>query len=221
MTPLFTNIAEKNINSYVAVLASLSIDYHLTKKGNGWELWVPDADHEKALACIEQYIKEANTHSENTNEKQPPYEKTYGGFFAALILLVSHFLKGPGYQRMEIINYWSASAEQILNGELHRTVTALLLHSDDLHFAGNFMGLALFGTAVCNSLGSGLGLLMILLTGMLGNFFNALLYQEGHVAIGASTAVFGAVGILAMIRFYHEIKRRDRRSKPWLPIGAC
>ncbi|MEZ4602465.1 MAG: hypothetical protein R2861_03365 [Desulfobacterales bacterium] len=37
----------------------------------------------------------------------------------------------------------------------------------------------------------------MLASGISGNLFNAWMYESAHVSIGASTAVFGAVGILA------------------------
>ena len=48
---------------------------------------------------------------------------------------------------------------------------------------------------------------------------NALVQQAGHRSVGASTAVFGAVGILAalsLVRYRHHLQRR------WpLPVAAA
>jgi drug/metabolite transporter (DMT)-like permease len=44
------------------------------------------------------------------------------------------------------------------------------------------------------------GWLLILLTGVFGNLVNASLQLPGHIAIGASTAVFGAIGLIALYR---------------------
>jgi len=54
----------------------------------------------------------------------------------------------------------------------------------------------------------------------LGNFANALFYETRHVSIGASTAVFGALGILAGYQFLTKIKHPRQRIKAWLPLAG-
>jgi len=107
-----------------------------------------------------------------------------------------------------------------MNGEIYRTVTSLMLHSGYPHLASNIAGIAIFGTAVCSITGAGVGWLMILLSGILGNLANAALFQYGHISIGASTAVFGAVGILAAYQLCRKIKIAGQRMKAWLPLAG-
>jgi membrane associated rhomboid family serine protease len=61
---------------------------------------------------------------------------------------------------------------------------------------------------------------MILFAGILGNLANAALFQYGHNSIGASTAVFGAVGFLAAYQLHRKIKVVDQRRKAWLPLAG-
>jgi len=119
-----------------------------------------------------------------------------------------------------IVREYGASAYDIINGEIYRTVTALMLHSNYAHLASNMAGIAIFGTAVCSITGTGVGWLMILLTGILGNLINAALFRYGHISIGASTAVFGAVGILAAYQLARKIKIPGQRMKAWLPFAG-
>jgi len=119
-----------------------------------------------------------------------------------------------------IAREYGSSAFDILNGEIYRTVTSLMLHSNYLHLAGNIAGIVIFGTAVCNITGTGAGWLLILLTGILGNLVNAAMFKYGHVSIGASTALFGAVGFLAAYQFCKKIRFADTRMKAWLPLAA-
>ena len=67
-----------------------------------------------------------------------------------------------------------------------------------------------------------MGWLAILLSGMAGNLANALFFKQGHLSIGASTAVFGALGFLAALHFHRKLKsgRRDERRKAWLPLAG-
>lgn len=105
----------------------------------------------------------------------------------------------------------SAVAGLIVQGEWWRAATALTLHSGGLHLAGNVLfGIICVGR-LARDLGSGLAWLLVLLSGIGGNLLNALLQSPQHNAVGASTAVFGAIGILAglnLIRYRIILWRR-------------
>jgi len=113
----------------------------------------------------------------------------------------------------------NADAGRILTGEWWRLVTALTLHSGGVHLAGNIVVGGIFINRLCRDLGTGLGWGLVLLSGILGNLANALVQPSNHHSIGASTAVFGAVGLLAavnMMRYRFHLRRR------WpLPVAAA
>jgi rhomboid protease GluP len=73
----------------------------------------------------------------------------------------------------------------------------LSLHADPLHLMSNLASGVIFGIFVAQILGSGVAWLTILLAGALGNALNALVQSPEHTATGASTAIFGALGILS------------------------
>jgi membrane associated rhomboid family serine protease len=80
-------------------------------------------------------------------------------------------------------------------------VTALTLHADAQHVIGNIISGSIFGAAASRRLGAGGALLAIVVAGAAGNAANALYHlSEGHRSIGASTAVFAAVGLLAGVQ---------------------
>ncbi len=83
------------------------------------------------------------------------------------------------------------------DGELWRAVTALTLHADVVHLVSNLVAGAGFAFFVARFFGSGAGWLLILIGGVLGNGLNAAVYYpEPHFSVGASTAVFAALGLL-------------------------
>ena len=51
-----------------------------------------------------------------------------------------------------------------------------MIHADLLHLVGNMVGIALFGAAVATLCGWGLGWLMVLVSGGLGNALNAVFF---------------------------------------------
>jgi membrane associated rhomboid family serine protease len=119
-----------------------------------------------------------------------------------------------------ILQKAGASAGAIASGEFYRIATALTLHADVPHLAGNILGIAIFATAVCHLTGTGVGWTMILASGLLGNLANAWLVEPAHLSVGASTAVFGAVGILSAAQFYRKRSAGDSRFRAWLPLAG-
>src|SRR5690606_29038048 len=111
----------------------------------------------------------------------------------------------------------------IWGGEWWRAVTALTLHGDWAHLTGNTLGGLLFFGLVFRFLGHGLGWICILLAGTLGNLLNAWGYAgTGHNSIGASTAVFGGLGILIGFRLLRQF-RLTGWAWPrhlWVPLAA-
>ncbi len=114
----------------------------------------------------------------------------------------------------------AARAGRIVDGEWWRAVTALGLHGDAAHLAGNLVFGVVFGLLVAQTLGAGLAWLVIVAGGAAGNVLNALLQPPWHSAVGASTAVFAAVGTLSalMLTRRHGFWRRGLRR--WSPLAA-
>lgn len=217
---LYTNLTRDQADTYGLVLTSSGFKYSIIHTTNGWEIWVAESIQEKALKLIEEYVQENQQVVFSEGPKTPPYKKTFTGLWVPVLLLACHLASTMAHTPDTFIRSYGSSASDILNGEVYRTVTSLMLHSGYVHLAGNMAAIAIFGTAVCNLTGAGVGWLMILLTGIFGNLINASLFQYNHISIGASTAVFGAVGILAACQFYTKIKIPDRRKKAWLPLAG-
>jgi rhomboid protease GluP len=115
----------------------------------------------------------------------------------------------------------SADANRIALGELWRTVTALTLHADIAHVAGNAGAIAVFLGVLFGMVGVGVGIALVLLAGAGGNYADALLYGSAHVSVGASTAVFGAIGMLGGLGLARRRRGAARKHRAWLSIGAA
>ncbi len=94
-------------------------------------------------------------------------------------------------------------------------MTALTLHADGQHLLGYLLIGGGFIPMLCRALGSGLDWSLLLLSGSFGNLLNAFLQAPLHRSVGASTAVFGAVGLLAAIHLLRE------RQRWYLPLAAA
>lgn len=214
---------------YALVLAAARIDYRFHKMSWGWSLEVPESEADHAWDEIERFLQE-NPPVPEPFEPQAAASRTLTGIVAALMLLAFHVATTRHGTHEAFIFQAGASAEHILKGEYWRTVTALTLHSDAKHLAGNMLAIAVFGTLLCKRIGYGAAWLMITLAGAGGNLLNAWLHQAQHLSIGASTAVFGAVGLLGGIGIPQASRGprpgifgpRFSRSGSWLlPLGAA
>jgi len=113
----------------------------------------------------------------------------------------------------------SSSVGTFGRGEWWRPFTALFLHADLSHLVGNLVGGTIFAALVSKSIGPLRGWTLILICGTLGNLINSRLhYPDGFLSIGASTAVFAALGILSGIGVAETLRERVRL--PWLRIVA-
>jgi membrane associated rhomboid family serine protease len=217
---LCENLTQDQVDTYGLVLDAYGIPYSTVKSGSGWKILVDETIHDRALSLIEQYLKENQNNSPLDAQETETHQRTYSGIWVSLILMACSIAINMSGSVDKIVREYGASAYDILNGEIYRTVTALMLHASYPHLAGNMVGIAIFGTAVCNITGTGVGWLMILLTGILGNLANAALFRYGHISIGASTSVFGAVGILAAYQLSRKMKIAGQRMKAWLPLAG-
>jgi rhomboid protease GluP len=107
--------------------------------------------------------------------------------------------------------------------EWWRPVTALTLHLDQEHLLGNLLFGIGIGTLAARTFGPGVAWLSILVSGAFGNAIDMLVSPAGHRAVGASTAVFAALGLLAGFGWGQTPVLRERRLYRWAPLfgGAC
>jgi membrane associated rhomboid family serine protease len=108
--------------------------------------------------------------------------------------------------------------ERIASGEWWRTLTSLTLHADLSHLFGNVIFGAVFAALSCQLLGTGIGMLGILLAGAVGNLINVAVQGGEHLAVGASTAVFGAIGLQTSFLWAHRREQRYPMIYVWAPV---
>ncbi|MCD6138560.1 MAG: rhomboid family intramembrane serine protease [Deltaproteobacteria bacterium] len=220
MVILFENLHADKVNEYELVLRSSGIAYDVNKGAYGWNILVGSADYERALNTIEKYLRENPVTGEDRQIPPLHYQKTFSGLVVCVMLVLFYMLMAMGTDNQAFMSTYGSSAFNILHGELYRTVTSLMVHANVVHLACNVVGIAVFGTAVCSITGAGVGWFLILITGIVGNLMNAFLYQKNHISIGSSTAIFGAIGILAGYQFLRKTRQPEMRIKAWIPLAG-
>jgi len=223
MIQLLHGLKRDEADVFGLALSSAAISNRVVSYGQDeFGLWVDEGDVNRAVAVIRAYMEENRDEREVVPLSGVEAERrSFAGVWGAVALLVVHVGVVFSDSQGGVFKAYGASAAGILNGEVWRAITALTLHSNLLHLAGNMVGISLFGSAVCGICGWGVGGLIILLSGGIGNLANALFYKVGHLSIGASTAVFGALGFLAAYQFLRKVKQgRQERVKAWLPLAG-
>jgi rhomboid protease GluP len=179
------------------VLAAMGIGAHTIHDADSWILLVRSEDYSAAIAELEAY------HRENADRSlhEPKGTRLYGGAaigaagYAATIIIVAIMSDRRAYG-LDWLGVGRVHAEKVIAGEWWRPVTALTLHVDAAHLFSNVMFGVLFGFLAGRVLGGGVAWLAILIAGALGNTLNSLVQAPDHLSIGASTAVFSALGII-------------------------
>ena len=116
------------------------------------------------------------------------------------------------------VNEGRVDGSLIRAGEWWRTITALTLHADVRHLLGNLIFGAFFGVFAGRLLGSGVSWLAVVIAAALGNTANTLLLDSVHRSIGASTAVFATLGLLAGYVWRARLMAQDRWPTRFGPI---
>lgn len=201
MVAIFTHLDREQADTFSLVLNSSGIGNRVIGSADGFCIDVPEHRVDAARDVISRYQSE-NPVAEEGAAASPghPAAMDLSGIAVAILLLSVHLAVAASGTPEDYFAVFGADARRILNGEVYRCATALVLHADAAHVAGNMVGMAIFGGSVCAVTGAGVGWLMILACGILGNLVNAFAYGTGHLSVGASTAVFGAVGILCALQ---------------------
>jgi membrane associated rhomboid family serine protease len=218
------SLTKRQLRNWSLVLQSRQIPWRSEQSGRGWQLLVPVGRFSEACQELRSFEEINRDWPPPLPTSHPQQENTIATIWVLIALglfhiFVQHRITLFGYAPVDWYALGNADAGKILAGEWWRSVTALTLHSGGVHLAGNLLVGGIFINRLCRDLGSGLGWSLTLASGLLGNLVNALVQAPHHHAIGASTAVFGAVGLLAainMLRYRFQLRRR------WpLPVAAA
>jgi rhomboid protease GluP len=214
-------------SEWIVVLSASGIHYRLSFEVGQWVIHIPFVEHELAHEELAAYTEESRSW-QSPNEDVPPLwteaESSGSSVWVGAMLIVFYVWTGP-YSRDSALTCGAAmNTDSFFSYEWWRAVTALMVHAGPGHLAGNVVCMVLYGYALCRTFGGGLAWLLILATGVIGNTVAAWLHGPEHISVGASTACFGALGLLAASQTLQNLRAPRpvvgfwRRA--WLPLGA-
>ena len=181
------------------VLHSLSIPYNILSHGDEhYALVVPASYAERARFEIWEYDQENQPAKRLTTTIKPDYERAIPGVIAYILVVVAvGWASGASAFASDWLAAGRIDGSLIREGEWWRVFTALTLHGSLKHLLGNIVFGSLFGILAGGLVGPGIAWLGIVLAAAVANTLNVFLLDATHRSIGASTAVFAALGMLS------------------------
>ena len=218
MQPIRFAASSRQADEWALVLSAAGIPNAVEQDADGWVVLAAADDAVRAHGALGAYDDERRAEVPAAPSTPEPYP-WMSGVAIGLLLLWLFSVTGTRASGSPWVERGAAAAGRIMAGELWRVVTALTLHADLVHVTGNAVAAAVLLPPVVQRLGAGVALLLVLLTGAAGNVLAAMVHDPRHIAVGASTAIFGALGVLVALRLVPG--EPLRRGKRWMaPVAG-
>jgi rhomboid protease GluP len=202
------------------VLTAVNIESVMLFEGADCLLCVDAADAARALAQLRQYETE-NRQTPGVRIVTRIHPNAWVGVVLYVLVLLGVALAiANGLWRPEAFENGALDAGLVQRGQWWRAWTALTLHLDANHIVANLGGGVWFGYLAARQLGSGMAWLLIVTGAALANVLEALLGPATHRSVGASTAVFTALGLMAAHSWRTRLPLRLSWARRWAPLVA-
>lgn len=202
------------------MLTAVNIENVLVLDGADCLLCVDAADATRALAHLRQYESENRPVPFVRIATRIHPQAWIGVVLYALVLLGVALAISSGFWRPEAFEDGALDAGLVQRGQWWRAWTALTLHLDANHIVANLGGGIWFGYLAARQLGSGMAWFLIVTGAALANVLEAVLGPATHQSVGASTAVFTALGLMAAHSWRTRLPLRLSWARRWAPLVA-
>jgi rhomboid protease GluP len=204
------------------VLTAVGIEHEMSESAEGFSLWVDPVNAQAAHSHLLHYQHESRRPPPPApRTPRPVYAWAWVGSAAyALVLLGVALAISRGWGRLDAFEAGALDAGLVRQGQWWRAWTALTLHLDAAHIAANLLAGAWFGYLAGKLLGPGTAWALVVLGAGAANWLEALLAAADHRAVGASTAVFTALGLLAAYSWRERHQMIQRPAQRYGPLFA-
>src|ERR1700730_34119 len=208
---------------YALVLEAKGVPYERVESDGAWLLVVAPPLAQAAADELNRYAAERAVRRESPAPFVPFAGSAVGAAVYAFVLILVAYCAGIELFGIDWLRLGALESKAGAAGEWWRAVTAVPLHLDQELLLGNLLFGSGIGVLAGRMFGPGCAWLGILLSGAAANFVDMLISPSGHRAVGASTAVFAALGLLAGFGWAGRRNLRDRRLHRWAPLfaGVC
>jgi membrane associated rhomboid family serine protease len=204
------------------VLAAMEAPHWVLRQGEEFALCVEPARAPEAAGELERFEAERVERPPGPSAEPAAVQHSTVSLYGCAWIL-------SGLYAVELVgpSWWedrgTASSRAIMAGEWWQAFTALTLHADLGHLGANLAIGLIYAAFLLPIFGSGWTWLFIVLAGGAGNWLNAWGHRDvEHLSIGASTAVFAALGMLVAAQCTTRALalRAVRAREVLLPVGA-
>jgi rhomboid protease GluP len=220
LTTVFRSPRKRDCDERLLVLTAVGVA-GVVELGEGtFLLQVAPADAGYATRHLLQYEAENRP---PPPPPPPPYLYPYawvGCVLYVLVLLGVAAALTHALVRLDAFDVGELDAARVQAGQWWRAWTALTLHLDGPHLAANLLAGVWFGYLAARQMGAGTAWLLIVSGGALANLLEGLLGPADHRSVGASTAVFAALGAMSAFSWRERLHRPQRWVRRWGPLVA-
>jgi rhomboid protease GluP len=144
----------------------------------------------------------------------------WGSLVYALVVTGVALAISNGLWRLDAFNAGELNSRLVRSGQWWRVWTALTLHLDGPHLAANTVAGMWFGYLASRLMGAGSAWLSVVLGAGLANWIESIAGPASHLSVGASTAVFTALGLLSAYSWRTRLALPQRWALRWGPLVA-
>ena len=205
---------------YALVLTAMGMQSSIAPEGKFMALYVAHEDAVRANDELAAYDSENREPPPGRDWLRPVLPRVEVALVYWTVLL---FFFAAGRHEAFSFDWIGKGAVQsglMLKGEWWRAITALCLHADGAHLLGNLVFGTVFLMLLAQVTGAGVAALAMMTAGAAGNVISALVQSPAHTSIGASTAIFASIGLLAVLR---QARRRNHALSTlhnWIPLAG-
>jgi rhomboid protease GluP len=202
-----------------------ALPYTLAEDGSMWAISIAPEFAARAHDEMQHFAAERSLFAARQRERRGLQARVpFGGAvagaagYAVVLLLVAYGVGDSPFS----VDWVAAGALKASPSGQHlewwRALTALTLHQSPEHLLSNLVFGAAGGVLCTRLFGYGIGWFGILISGVLANTVEMSIAPAGYSAIGASTAVFGSVGLLSGYAWRQRLTLRERWLYRWTPL---
>ena len=217
MTPdfieVFRSFDRRQCDDRAFMLAAVNIPSEVDVDSASYVVSVPYGQAAFANHHLWQYEQELRRRPRIVLQPARVYPHAWVGsaLYVALLVMVAMAVV-RGWWRPDTFAIGTLDAAAVQSGQWWRAITALTLHVDIVHLLMNLGSGTAIGYLASRQIGAGHAWLLTVLGAGVANLVEALFSMPGHQSVGASTAVFAALGLLAT----HSWRTRLIASHPTL-----
>ena len=203
------------------MLFAVAIPSAIARGTRGYLLLVEPQDAAVALDHLQRYEVERLSRPRPALPAPKLYPGAWTGSLGYAIVIVAVALGiANGVGRLDAFDLGELHAGSVRAGQWWRIWTALTLHVDGAHLAANAAAGAWFGYLASRLMGAGRAWLLVVLGAGLANAAEAFMAPAFHRSVGASTAVFTALGLMSTYSWRSRLAYPQGWALRWGPLVA-